>query len=67
MKHLIDDFGVTAWIATLVIIGTFAILFKVADRINPEALVALVGGWVGGVLTTFGMLKSGKKPPGTPA
>ncbi|MDO8700539.1 MAG: hypothetical protein Q7J56_02685 [Deltaproteobacteria bacterium] len=59
-KHFTDDFGITAWVATLIIIGTFAILFKVADRISPEAIVALVGGWVSGILTAYGMLKSAK-------
>lgn len=60
-KHLTDDFGVTAWIATLVLVGSFVLLFRVADKISPEAIVGLVGGWVGGCLTTFGILKSAKK------
>lgn len=61
MKHLVEDFGVTAWVVTIVLIGSFTILFRVADKISPEAIVGLVGGWVGGCLTTFGILKSAKR------
>ena len=61
MKHLIDDFGVTAWVATLIIIGSFSLLLSMSDRLSSDAVVGLVGGWVGGVLTTIGIIKVTKK------
>lgn len=55
--HLIDDFGVTAWIATLVIIGAFTLLFKGVDEALQTALIYLIGI----IVAAFVGIKSTKK------
>jgi len=62
MKHLVDDFGVTAWIATLVLIGAFTILIVV-----PEQVVkTMAGQWIGAIVAAFFVLKSAKNKPKEP-
>jgi hypothetical protein len=60
MHHLKTDFGVTAWIATLVIIGAFVLLFKGVDQSLETALVTLIGAIVSG----FAVIKSAKQAGG---
>lgn len=57
MNHLWEDFGVTAWIATLVIIGAFALLWKGVSESLETALVAIIGA----IVTGFVVIKSAKK------
>ena len=56
---LFKDFGVTAWICTLIITGSF-ILIGVGvgcKAISWEILLPMLGSWVGGALTAIGVLK----------
>ena len=59
---LFQDFGVTAFIGTLVLIGSFALLIigVVKEVIDPVVLVALVGSWVGSIVSAFFVIKSAK-------
>lgn len=58
---LFKDWGVTATLSTLVIIGSFVILFRVADKINPDTLITLVGSWVSAIVAAIVVIKSGEK------
>lgn len=62
---LIKDFGVTAWIATLVIVCSFAVIFlgvakgQIEWDILLPALTSFVGGATGAIVTLKGV-KSGQ-------
>ena len=59
---LIQDWGVTATIVIIILIGSFAILYRIADKIDPGALVTLVGGWISTIVGAIVILKAVKKP-----
>lgn len=42
MNHLRDDFGVTALLAGIVIIGCFALLWKGVDEATERALLTMI-------------------------
>ena len=58
MFHLKEDWGVSATIATLVIVGAYALLWKGVSTSLETALVGIVSATV----TAFVVIKSGKKP-----
>ncbi len=69
MKNLkiVKDFGVTAWIATLIVIGSFVLLIKGVDH----DLLAMIGQWVSAVISAVVVLKAvgnntNSTPPPTP-
>lgn len=57
---LFQDYGVTAFLSTLVVLGSFFILFRVADKIDPTALLTLVGSWVSAIISAIVVIKSAK-------
>lgn len=57
MKHLIDDFGVTALIAVLVVIGSFILLL----RGTSQTIETMIGTWMGDIIVAFFVIKSAKK------
>ena len=58
MKHLGDDYGTTAFIATLVIVGAFSLLWKGVSQSLETALIAIIGS----IVTAIVVIKSAKKP-----
>lgn len=61
MKHLREDWGVSATIASLVIVGAFIIIWKVIDKADPDIVIALAGGWVSAIVSAILVIKSAKK------
>ena len=57
MKHLMEDYGTTAFIATLVIVGAYTLLWKGVSQSLETALVAIIGS----IVTGFVVIKSAKK------
>jgi len=62
MEHLSKDFGVTAFMATLVLVGSFSLLIVgvLKGLIDPVVIVALAGSWVGSIVSAFFVIKSAK-------
>ena len=57
---LIQDYGVTAFISTLVIVGSLIIIWRIADKVAPDTLLALVGSWVSAIISAIVVIKSAK-------
>jgi len=63
---LLNDFGVSAWLASLIIIGAFVII-GIGVRmglVSYEILLPMIGSWVGSVVTAYFVfkgMKSGKE------
>ncbi len=56
MKHLMEDYGTTALISTLVIVGAFSLLWKGVDQSLETALVGIISSIVSAVV----VIKSAK-------
>ena len=63
MGRLKADFGVTAWVLTIVLLGSFILLGigTATGQIEWQYLLPLVGAWVGGALSAIGVLKGQKQ------
>lgn len=60
------DFGVSAWLATLIIIGTFTIIGMgvKAGQVSYSEILPMLGAWVGAVVAAYFVIKgikSGKE------
>lgn len=63
---LFRDFGVSAWLATLIIVGTFAIIGMgvKAGEVSYSEVLPMLGAWVGAVVAAYFVIKgikSGKE------
>jgi len=60
---LVQDFGVTAWICTLIIVGSFILIGVGVSQgfISWDILLPMIGSWVGGALSAIGVLKGIKQ------
>ena len=58
MNHLAEDYGVTAFIATLIIVGSFVLLLKGVD----QSLQTLIGSWISAIISAIVVIKATKKP-----
>jgi hypothetical protein len=63
---ILDDFGVRALFGTIVLLGTFILLGILAwqEKLEPVALVGMMGSWVTGIVTIYVMSKPPQVPPG---
>ena len=60
--HLIKDFGVSATIGSLVVIGSFAtIIIGLLKGIDISALLPLIGSLLGGVVNSVFGIKAAKQ------
>ncbi len=65
-SRLVKDFGVTALLATIVVLGTFIILIigLLQAKFDMDKLLYILSGWVGAVLGGFFTLKGSKMATG---
>lgn len=64
-NKLSKDFGVSALIAVLVIIGSFAvIIIGLLKELDTTAILPLIGGWVGSIVGSMFAIKSAKQASG---
>lgn len=66
LPKLNSDFGVTAFLATLVIIGSFALMIigVVTGKAVIGDLLPMIGAWVGSIVTAFFVVKGIKTNKG---
>ena len=59
---LIKDFGVSAWLGTLIIVGAFVIIGMGvrAGQISYAELLPMLGAWVGAVISAYFVVKGVK-------
>lgn len=59
---LLNDFGVSAWLGTLIIIGAFTIIGMgvKAGQIPFDILLPVLGAWVSAVITAYFVVKGVK-------
>lgn len=66
LPKLKSDFGVTALLATIVLVGSFALLIigLVTSKITMGDLLPMIGAWVGSIVTAFFVVKGIKTDKG---
>jgi len=59
---LIKDFGVSAWLGTLIIVGAFVIIGMGVrtGQISYAELLPMLGAWVGAVISAYFVVKGVK-------
>ncbi len=57
-----QDFGVTAWFGTLIIVGTFAIIGVgiYQGKVDIDLLVPMFSSWVGAIIAAYFTIKARK-------
>ena len=67
MKHLDNDFGVTALFGVLIILGSFTaiIMGVVSGTLGWDILLPVIASWVGSIVTAVFMVKGIKTSGGT--
>lgn len=63
---LFNDFGVTAWFGTLILIGTFALLALglVKGMVSFSVVLPLLATWVGAIVSAYFTVKAVKTTRG---
>lgn len=61
-----QDFGITAWFGTLIILGSFGLMTVALlhDTLAVEQILPMIGAWVGSIVTAYFVIKGIKSNNG---